>query len=101
MPRKLESQFQHDLIKDLESLFPDCIILKGNSAYRQGIPDWIVLWRSRWAMLEVKRGAYEVHQPNQDWYVERLNDWSFAAFVFPENRDEVLDELVRAFGDGG
>ena len=101
MGRRLESDFQHELVKDLEEIFPGCLVIKGNSARRQGIPDWIIIWRSRWAMLEVKRSANEVHQPNQDWYIDRLNEWSFAAFVFPENKDDVLEQLIDAFGNGG
>ena len=94
---KLESDFQTDLNSDLERLFPGCLIIKGNSAMRPGIPDRLVLFENRWAALEVKRSATAVHQPNQDWYVELMDRMSFAAFIYPENKEEVLRDLQQAF----
>lgn len=95
-----ESKFQSDLVKDLRSMFPDCIILKGNANYLQGIPDLLVLWGPCYAFLEVKRSADEDRQPNQEWYVDLLNDWSFSAFIHPENKEEILDALQRSFQAG-
>jgi Holliday junction resolvase-like predicted endonuclease len=96
--RKLESKFQADLIKELHELFPGCEILKNDANYRQGILDLLILFHHNWAMLEVKRGEGEPHQPNQDYYAEKFNDWSFAAFIYPENKEEVLHDLQQAFG---
>lgn len=92
----LESSFQAKLIKDLERLFPGCIVTK-IEPYIQGIPDILVLYRDRWAMLECKKAKNAVHQPNQDYYVDVLNRMSFAAFIYPENKQEVLNDLSRAF----
>ena len=92
-----ENRFQVDLIDELNALFPGCIILKNDSSYIQGIPDLLILYRDRWAMLECKRSANESHQPNQDWYISKLDDMSYASFIFPENRERVLSELQQAF----
>lgn len=92
-----ESKFQADLVKKLNRLFPRCVILKNDSGYRQGVPDLIILHRDRWAMLECKRSRNAAQQPNQDYYVEQLGEMSFAAFIYPENEDEVLHDLQRAF----
>lgn len=78
-------------------MFPGCILLKGASDQIQGIPDLLILFENKWAMLEVKRSSTEVHQPNQDYYVEFLGDWSYAAFIFPENKEKILDELQQTF----
>lgn len=94
----LESKFQAELIKQLENEFPGCLILKNDSSYRQGIPDLSIFYKDRWAMLECKKSATAGHQPNQDNYISRLNEMSYAAFVFPENRKEILDELRQVFG---
>lgn len=94
---KKESKFQHDLIKELRSLFPGCIVLKNDADYLQGICDLAIFFGKKWAMLECKRSANEHRQPNQEYYVEKCNDMSFARFIYPENKQEVLDELQQAF----
>lgn len=92
-----ESRFQSKLIEELRFRFPDCEILKNDSSYLQGVPDLLILWGSRWAMLEVKASENSKVQPNQAYYVDRFNNMSFAAFINPSNQEEVLDALGRAF----
>ena len=93
----LENKFQAKLIKRIKDLFPGCIVMKNDSSYIQGFPDWTILYKDRWATLEVKkeRGAHK--QPNQEYYVDKLNKMSFSRFVFPENKDEVLEDLDVIF----
>lgn len=93
-----ESDFQHKLIKKLESMFPGCVILKNDANYKQGIPDLIVLYNDRWAVIECKKGKHATHRPNQEFYVTKLNQMSYAAFIYPENEEEVLCELQQALG---
>ena len=93
----LERDFQKELKKELKRRFPGCYILKNDSGYFQGIPDLLLLWKDRWATLEVKKSASASHRPNQDYYVEDMNSMSFSAFIYPENKEEVLDELERIF----
>ena len=95
-----ESKFQSELIQELEELFPGCLVMKLDANYIQGIPDLLILYKSKWAALECKRSEREyLHEkrPNQDYYVSLLDDWSFARFIYPENKEEVLDELQFAF----
>jgi hypothetical protein len=97
---KRESKFQSDLIEKLRKLFPGCFILKNDTDYLQGVPDLLILWRDRWAILECKRKRptkASDWEPNQEWYLEQLNQMSFAACIYPENEEEVLDELQQAF----
>lgn len=93
----LESNFQRELIKELKRRFSGCYILKNDSSYLQGVPDLIILWNDKWATLEVKRDAKAIHQPNQKYHILRMNKMSFAAFIYPENKEEVLDALQRSF----
>ena len=93
----LESKFQSNLIKELKTRFAGCIIMKTDPNYIQGIPDLLVLYKDKWAMLENKRGAHSSKRPNQDYYVTLLNKMSFASFICPENKEEVLNELQRTF----
>jgi hypothetical protein len=92
-----EAQYQAKVIKKLKLIFPGCSIMKTDSSYRQGFPDLLILWHKNWASLEVKISPDADRQPNQDYYVERLNDMSFAAYIYPENEEEVLNALQQAF----
>ncbi len=96
----LESKFQAKLKKILKQRYPGCVVLKNDPNYIQGIPDLLVLYNERWAMLECKKNALAHHQPNQDYYVKRFNEMSFSRFVYPENLDEVLMDLDGYFGGG-
>lgn len=94
---KLESGFQRDLIKELKSIFPGCIITKNDPNYIQGLPDLTILYKDKWATLECKKNRKAKKQPNQPYYVETMNDMSFSRFIFPENKEEVLYELQQTF----
>lgn len=89
--------FQEKLKKELKEMFPGCIITKLDSGDIQGIPDLLILYKDKWATLENKRSAKATKQPNQEYYVEKMNDMSFSRFIYPENKDEVLDELWDVF----
>ncbi len=93
---KKENEFQRDLILQIKREFPDAMVLKNDPTYIQGVPDLLILNGSRWASLEVKRSKTAKHQPNQDYYVDRMNQMSFSKFICPENREEVLHELHKA-----
>ena len=92
-----ESKFQADLKKELKSRFPGCIVTKLDSSDIQGIPDLLVLYKDKWACLENKRDSRASKRPNQEYYVNKMNEMSFARFIYPENREEVLNELSKAF----
>lgn len=92
-----ESGFQADLIRELKELFPGCIVLKNDANYLQGFPDLTILYRHKWAVLECKRSLREPYQPNQEYYLEELDNMSFASMICPENREAVLYELQHTF----
>ena len=96
-----ENQYQAKLIKKLERRFPGCIVLKNDAGMQQGILDLTVLYGPQWASLEVKASADASIQPNQEYFVRRLDDMSFAAFIYPENETEVLSALQQAFEPSG
>lgn len=89
-----EVAYQADLIKRIERLLPDCFVIKLDPDEYQGIPDLLVLFEGNWAVLEVKIDAQAEIQPNQEWYIEKFGEMSFAAFIYPAIEEEVLEELV-------
>ena len=95
----LENKFQAKLIKEIKEEFPGCIVLKNDPTYIQGVPDLLVMHNTKWAGLECKKDAKAKKRPNQDYYVEKMDDLSFARFVSPENKDEVMAELKHHFID--
>lgn len=100
MPR-LERDYQPKLIAKLRKMFPGCVILKNDPSYIQGIPDLVIFHGPCWAMLEVKKSATASKRPNQGYYIEQLNDMSFAALIHPSNEEEVLRALQFAFESCG
>lgn len=93
----LERDFQKKLIRDIEKILPGCMIIKNDPSYIQGIPDLTILYGEKWGTLECKKDEKASHQPNQDYYVGRMNEMSFSRFVYPENKEEVLHDLEQAF----
>lgn len=93
----LESKFQASLIRDIKEMFPGCFVLKNDANYMQGIPDLIILFKDKYAVLEVKKSKDAKHRPNQDYYIEKFGKWVYSSFVSPETKKEVLDGLHSAF----
>jgi len=93
---KKESGFQDSLRKELMKILPGCMIFKMEKI--QGIPDLLVLFKDKWFSLECKRSANAARRPNQEYYVEQMNNMSFSRFIYPENKEEVLDEIRKTFG---
>lgn len=93
----LENRFKTNLIKNLKQRFPGCMVVHLDPNEIQGLPDLLVLYEDKWAALEGKKNAGASHRPNQDYYVSLMDRMSFARFIFPENMQEVLNELERAF----
>lgn len=91
----LENRFKTNLINDIEKIFPGCIVLHLPSEEIQGIPDLLILYKDRWAVLEGKKHKNATHRPNQDYYISLMNEMSYASFIYPENKREVLDELQQ------
>lgn len=97
---KLESKFQADLKKHLANRFPGCVVMKNDPNDIQGIPDLTILYKDKWATLECKKSQKASRRPNQEYYVEKMNEMSFSRFIFPENEDSVLKDMESFFAGG-
>ena len=96
----LESDFQKKLIKDIKQMFEGCLVMKNDSSYIQGIPDLLILVDDRWASLEVKKSRDAAFEPNQEYYIEKMNGMSFSSVIYPENKERVLRDLQLALQPG-
>lgn len=94
---KAEKVFQAKLIEELKSMFTGCFVTKLDSGHIQGIPDLLILHKKHWATLECKKNIGAKKQPNQEYYVELMDEMSFSRFICPENKEEVLNELQQTF----
>lgn len=98
MNTQLERDYQHHVITKLKTLYPDCMVLKNDPNYIQGIPDLLFLKDKSWVALEVKRSVKAPSRPNQEYYIAKMNKMSCAAKIYPENEDEVfrgIDKFLR------
>ena len=99
--KELEREFQARLIKDIRKRFPGAVVLKNDPNYIQGIPDLTVLYGNCWGVLECKRSESAKRRPNQEYYIDKLGAMSFASFISPETKEDVLDEMERSFKSCG
>ena len=83
------------VIDDIKERLEGAIVLKNDPNYIQGIPDLTVFYKDRWATLEVKKSEKASTRPNQAHYVSVMDEMSYSAFIYPENKEEVLDDLQR------
>lgn len=92
-----ERAYQKKLIGKIRDRFPGCYIMKNDPAELQGVPDLLILFNNRWAMLEVKMNDGSDIQANQEYYVGVFNEMSFASFINPDNEEEILCALQSTF----
>ena len=93
----LESKFKKHLKERMELTFPGCIVVHLDPNDIQGIPDLCIFYGEKWATLEGKRSISSNKQPNQEYYVNQMNEMSFSRFIFPEIENEVMEDLYNFF----
>lgn len=94
----LEMNFKARFLRELEERLSDLnLVFIDTRPKHRSYPDTIVLGPAYWAALEFKRTKRASHQPNQDYYVKEFRDLGYANFVYPENAEEVLNDLENLF----
>jgi hypothetical protein len=93
-----EGKYKTELKKRMEARFPGAIILKNDEQLCPGIFDLIILYGPWYAAVEVKRNATARYRPNQEYYLDLVQRMGGLAFtLYPENEEEVLDEIQQSF----
>jgi hypothetical protein len=97
---KLERDFQRETKYKLKVIFPGCIVKRNSTDDIQGFPDITVFYQGRFAMLEFKRSESASKRPNQEYWIEQIRGiGGFADFIYPENEQEIFDELKEFFAN--
>lgn len=92
-----ENEYQAYIVRLIKILIPDCLILKNDPNYLQGILDLSVIYAGRVVLLEVKASEKSKERPNQRYYHDLLNRTGTPAFfIYPENEKEVLIALQQS-----
>lgn len=92
-----ENEYQMELIKKIENeVLPGSIVLKNDPNFIQGIPDLIVLYLDKYAILEVKKNKKAKYRPNQEWYLSHFGKHVYSETIYPENEEDILDGLQSA-----
>ncbi len=99
MAQQREGRYKTQLTGRIEKRFGSrCLVVRLDAGLRQGVPDMLLLFEGGfWAALEGKTSETSPHQPNQPYYVDLMDKLSFAAFIYPENEEAVLNELEQEF----
>jgi len=92
-----EKKVQQKLIKYLKK--KGCYVIKtqvdGRGLVPVGCPDVIALYEGWWGAFECKGSAKAKFQPLQEVTIEKLNNWSIAMVVHPDNIDDVISQLEK------
>lgn len=90
-----EGGYKTELKNRIEKELPGSMVFHLNPNERQGIPDLLILYKSKWATLEGKKSLNEPYRPNQPYYIELMNSMSFSNMICPEITDDVLSEMYE------
>lgn len=96
----LEGEYKTQLTKRIYRRFGEnnCVVVRMDSALKQGIPDMAILFVGGfWATLEAKTSSNAKRQPNQPYWVARLDVMCFSAFIYPENEEAILNDLQQKY----
>ena len=96
--KESESQFQARFLERITTTWGGTLVVRLDPNWQQGIPDYMVLIEDKWFCLEFKRSSKAPLQPNQQWFVDTMDEMSFARFVYPENEEEVFRDIQQALG---
>lgn len=93
-----ESDFQSKVIKELKAMGLAVVKNQAGPGVPPGFPDLTAYGEGMYFCLECKASARAKKQPRQDYWVKKLNEWSYAAFVYPANWEKIKAEIAYMVG---
>lgn len=95
----MERKFQSQVIKYLKSKGCFVVKLQAGPGVPQGSPDILALKEGCWLAIEIKASAKSPFQSLQKERLAKLDEWSWARAVYPENWIEIKAELDNLLAD--
>ena len=93
-----ESKFKTNLYKEIREECPGTEVIINDPTQLQGFPDATVLFpNGKYMLLEGKREEDANRQPNQEYYVNQSPLAPNAHFVYPENKNEIMEKVKRRY----
>lgn len=93
-----EASFRTNFLKKVKDLSPEIFIEFADPHRVNGIPDVIIFYKGKHARLETKRSKDASKRLHQEYYINYFNSQGiYAAFLMPENKEEVFNALRRYF----
>jgi Holliday junction resolvase len=94
-----ESVFQAKVINWLKD--QGCYVIKNSAVMGvpTGCPDLVFFKEGFYGFIEAKPNPKARFQPLQKETLKKLDDWSWAKAVYPENWEEIKNELVVILHD--
>lgn len=88
-----EQQLQAKVIRWLKG--KGCVVIKlqASPGVPVGICDLVFFKEGFYGFAEIKASKSAKRQPLQQQWVEKLDDWSWAKFVHPDNFEDIKAEL--------
>lgn len=94
-----EAEFQADFVSSLRDM--GCVCLKQDPTVgrQKGVPDYLIIYRSKWMFLEFKASLDSPYRPGQEHWLETLSKWGYAKRVCPETARMIKSEIERIIRD--
>lgn len=91
----MEKKTQQRLIKHLKRRGCFVMAITVVPGIPTGTPDVFFCKEGFYGFAEVKSSRTAKYRPLQKEQLKKLNDWSWAKAVYPENYDEIKEELDK------
>ena len=88
-----ESDLQAKIIRYLKT--KGCVALKyqQNATTIAGVADVVFFKEGFYGWIEVKRTKNASRRPGQEQFIQKMNEWSWARVVWPDNWEETKKDL--------
>ena len=94
----LENKWRDSKLRPFLDSLPECEYFIKEAVSIRALPDIVGVWRGLPFYLEVKRSVSELSCPRtklQDYTLKKFEKaGAFSSFIYPENAQEVLRELI-------
>lgn len=88
-----EGKLKTEVVKWLRAKGCFVWICKQDSTTQKGVADLFFCIEGMYGFLELKATKNSPRRPGQEAFIKKMDEWSYARMVYPENWNEVKKEL--------